>query len=175
MLKDILGQAWEAMVYNRRRTAITMIGMAWGIAMVVLLLAYGAGFSRAIEDIFAQWGTNIIGTFPGRTSEQAGGDKAGLHVRYTMDDVDRLTNNIPSIFHISPVVQKDVPVQNDLHTYTWTVNGVRPNFQDIWKLDTDQGRFFNGAEDEQRAHVCVIGSEARTKLFSGGWALGETI
>ena len=43
MLKDILGQAWEAMLYNRRRTAITMLGMAWGIATVVLLLAYGAG------------------------------------------------------------------------------------------------------------------------------------
>ena len=42
MLKDIFGQAWEAMVYNRRRTAITMIGMAWGIATVVLLLAYGS-------------------------------------------------------------------------------------------------------------------------------------
>ena len=73
------------------------------------------------------------------------------------------------------MVQKDVPVQNDLHTYTWTVNGVRPVFQDIWKLDVDQGRFFNGAEDQQRAHVCVIGSEAKTKLFSGGWAMGETI
>ena len=72
MLKDILGQAWEAMVYNRRRTAITMIGMAWGIATVVLLLAYGAGFSRAIEAIFAQWGTNIIGVFPG-TDQRAGG------------------------------------------------------------------------------------------------------
>ncbi len=68
-----------------------------------------------------------------------------------------------------------VPVQNDLHTYTWTVAGVRPTFQDIMKLDTDQGRFFNGAEDQQRAHVCVIGSESKTKLFSGGWALGETI
>jgi putative ABC transport system permease protein len=72
-------------------------------------------------------------------------------------------------------LQKDVPVQNDLHTYTWTVNGVRPEFQDIWKLDTDSGRFFNGAEDQQRAHVCVIGSESKIKLFSGGWALGETI
>ena len=43
------------------------------------------------------------------------------------------------------------------------------------KLDTDQGRFFNGEEDQQRAHVCVIGSEAKTKLFSGGWAIGEAI
>ncbi|HEV2484128.1 MAG TPA: ABC transporter permease [Terracidiphilus sp.] len=175
MLKDILGQAWEAMVYNRRRTAITMIGMAWGIATVVLLLAYGAGFNRAIENIFAQWGTNLIGFFPGRTSQQAGGDKAGVKVRFTMDDVDRVSNGVQGIFHISPEVWKDSTVQNDLHTYTWTVNGVRPIFQDIFKLDTDEGRFFNGAEDQQRAHVCVIGSEAKTKLFSGGWAVGETI
>jgi len=172
---DILGQAWEAMVYNRRRTAITMIGMAWGIATVVLLLAYGAGFSRAIEAIFEQWGTNMIGFFPGRTSEQAGGDKAGVRVRFTLDDVDRTSNSVPGIFHISPMVGLDVAVQNDLHTYTWSVNGVRSSFQDIWKLDLDQGRFFNEAEDQQRAHVCVIGSEAKTKLFSGGWALGETV
>ena len=175
MLKDILGQAWEAMLYNRRRTAITMIGMAWGIATVVLLLAYGAGFSRAIEAIFAEWGTNIIGVFPGRTSEQAGGEKSGAKVQFTMDDVDRLIASVPGINHISPTVNKDVIVQNDLHSYTWTVNGVRSVFQDIWKLNTDEGRFFNGQEEQQRSHVCVIGSESKTKLFSGGWAIGETI
>ena len=175
MLKDILGQAWEAMVYNRRRTAITMIGMAWGIATVVLLLAYGAGFDHAIRTIFAEWGTNTIGFFPGRTSEQAGGDKAGTLVRLTLDDVDRVQASVPGITHISPIVYYDATVRNELHTYTWGVNGVRPSYQDILKMDPDQGRFFNGAEDQQRAHVCVIGSEAKTKLFSGGWALGETI
>ncbi len=175
MLKDILGQAWEAMLYNRRRTAITMIGMAWGITTVVLLLAYGAGFTRAIQAIFAQWGTNIIGVFPGRTSEQAGGEKSGVKVQFTMDDVDRLVATVPGIYHISPAFYKDVTVQNDLHSYTWQVNGVKAVFQDIWKLETDQGRFFNGQEEQQRAHVCVIGSESKTKLFSGGWAVGETI
>ena len=175
MWKDILSQALEAMLYNRRRTALTMVGMAWGIATVVLLMAYGAGFSRAIEAIFAQWGTNIIGVFPGRTSQQAGGDKAGVPVRFTLDDVDRITNAVPGVFRVSPFARKDATVQNELHSYTWPVNGVRTEFQDIWKLDTAQGRFFNGAEDQQRAHVCVIGSEAKTKLFSGAWALGETI
>jgi putative ABC transport system permease protein len=66
-------------------------------------------------------------------------------------------------------------VQDDLHSFTWTVNGVRSVFQDIWKLDTDAGRFFNGAEEQQRAHVCVIGSEAKIRLFSGQWAVGQTI
>jgi len=175
MLRDILSQAWEAMVYNRRRTAITMIGMAWGIATVVLLLAYGAGFNRAIENIFAQWGTNTIGFFPGRTSQQAGGDKAGVKVRFTLDDVDRVENSVPGVLHISPEAEKSVSVQNELHTYSWTVMGARPVFQDIWKLDVEQGRFFNGAEEQQRAHVCVIGSEAKTKLFSGEWAIGQTL
>jgi putative ABC transport system permease protein len=175
MLKDILGQAWEAMLFNRRRTAITMVGMAWGIATVVLLLAYGNGFGRAIQAIFEQWGTNTIGVFPGTTSQQAGGDKAGVRVRFTLDDVDRIAGGVAGIGRISPAVSKDLPVQNDLHTYTWSVNGVLPAYQGVLKLDIDQGRFFNGAEEQQRAHVCVIGSEAKTKLFSGGWALGESI
>jgi putative ABC transport system permease protein len=175
MLKDILMQAWEAMVYNRRRTTITIVGMAWGIATVVLLLAYGAGFSRAIEAIFAQWGTTLIGTFPGRTSEQAGGDKAGVKVRFTQDDVDAIWNGVPGLIHITPMVNKDVPVQDDLHTFTWTVNGVLPVGQEVMHLPVDTGRFFNGAEEQQRAHVAVIGSEAKTKLFSGAYPIGESI
>jgi putative ABC transport system permease protein len=175
MLKDILGQAWEAMVYNRRRTTITIVGMAWGIATVVLLLAYGAGFSRAIEAIFAQWGTTLIGTFPGRTSEQAGGDKAGVQVRFTQDDVDLLSNTVPGMVHITPTVNKDVPVQDDLHTYTWTVNGVLPVAEEVMHLPVETGRFFNGAEEAERAHVAVIGSESKTKLFSGQYPIGQSI
>jgi putative ABC transport system permease protein len=175
MLKDILAQAWEAMLYNRRRTAITMIGMAWGIATVILLLAYGNGFSNALETIFAEWGTNTIGFFPGRTTQQAGGDKAGVQVRLTLDDVERVSAALPEITHITPFEVQTATVQNDLHTYTWSVIGSRASYADIIKLVPDQGRFYNGAEDQQRAHVCVLGSEAKTKLFSGGWAVGDTI
>ncbi len=139
MLRDILGQAWEAMLFNRRRTAITTIGMAWGIATVVLLLAYGNGFSHAIETIFAEWGTNTIGFFPGKTSQQAGGDKAGVQVRLTLDDVDRVTAALPEIVHISPMQFQDEPVENDLHTYTWTIIGSRPSYADIIKLTPDSG------------------------------------
>ena len=175
MFIDILGQAWEAMVYNRRRTAITMIGMAWGIATVVLLLAYGAGFSQAIQNIFAQWGVNHIEVYGGRTSEQAGADKAGVRVRLTQDDVDRVWNSVPGITAITPVMFQDSTVQNDLHTYTWSVDGVRPEGLNILAMDVDEGRLFNGLEEQQRAHVCVIGPDAKTKLFSGGYAIGESI
>lgn len=175
MLKDIFGQAMEAMRHNLRRTAITVLGMAWGIATVVLLLAYGAGFGRAFETIFAQFGTNEIGVFPGTTSEQVGGAKAGVKVRLQMDDVERIEETVPGVIHVAPVVWKNVPVQNDLHTYTWEVDGIAPELMSIQNMTIAEGRALTAADMQQRAHVAVIGSEAKTKLFSGGFPLGQTI
>jgi putative ABC transport system permease protein len=175
MLRDIWAQAWEAMVYNRRRTAITVVGMAWGIATVVLLLAYGAGFGRAIQNIFAQWGTYLVGVFPGKTSEQVGGSKAGVEVRLTEDDVDRLWATVPGVTHISPAMFKQVTVANDEHMYTWEVNGYRAEIANILKLDIDYGRFFTDEDDQNRAHVAVLGSEAKTRLFGGRYPIGERI
>ena len=175
MLRDLWRQAYEAMVYNRRRTSITMVGMAWGIATVVLLLAYGSGFGRAIEAIFAQWGTQLVGVFPGRTSEQVGGSKAGVQVRFTQDDVDRLQQTVPGLKDITPMLSKDVPVANELHTYTWTVNGYRPVVQNILVLDIAAGRFFSEDDESNRAHVAVIGSEAKAKLFGGLYPVGQHI
>ncbi|MCU1223552.1 MAG: hypothetical protein JWQ42_1645 [Edaphobacter sp.] len=175
MLRDVFGQAMEAMRHNGRRTAITIVGMAWGIATVVLLLAYGAGFGRAFETIFAQFGTNMIGVFPGRTSEQAGGSKAGVQVRFQMEDAERIQETIPGVIHVSPMMWKQVPVQNDLHTYTWEVDGVTPELQDIQKMDIAAGRFLTAADMQQRNHVVVIGAEAKTKLYSGLFPLGQTV
>jgi putative ABC transport system permease protein len=175
MLKDIFGQALEAMRHNGRRTAITIAGMAWGIATVVLLLAFGAGFGRAFEAIFSQFGTNMIGVFPGTTSEQAGGAKAGVKVRFTQDDVERIQESVPGIVHVSPVDFKTVPVSNDLHNYTWEVDGITPELQMIQKMDLSVGRPMTQADLVSRAHVALIGSEAKTKLFSGLYPIGESI
>jgi len=76
MIRDLLQESYNAMLHNRRRTALTMLGMAWGIATVVMLLAYGDGFGRAIVNIFAEFGTKLFIVFPGRSTMQAGGQKA---------------------------------------------------------------------------------------------------
>ncbi len=175
MLRDIFGQAMEAMRHNGRRTVITVVGMAWGIATVVLLLAYGAGFGHAVEAIFAQFGTNMIGVFPGTTSEQAGGTKAGVLVRLQMDDVERIAETVPGVTHVSPMGWKEVPVQNDLHTYTWEVDGITPELALIQNMPIAEGRMLTEADMVQRAHVAVIGSEAKTKLFSGAYAVGQAV
>ena len=175
MFRDLLQQAWDAMLHNRRRTMITMIGMAWGIATVVLLLAYGAGFGRAIGAIFAQWGVNSMGVWPGVTSEQAGGAKAGTAVRLQMTDLDTVRNSVPGILLIAPDMQKTVTVANDLHSYSWNVDGSYPQIASINNLTLADGRFYNEEDNEERNHVVVLGSEAKTKLFSGMPALGQRV
>jgi putative ABC transport system permease protein len=175
MFRDLLHEAYGAMRYNRRRTALTMLGMAWGIATVVMLLAYGDGFGRACEAIFANFGTKLMIMVPGRTSMQAGGQKAGAQVRFTIDDVDTLTTNLPQITHITPEVDKQANIQFDTRTFTFEVTGDYPNVDSIRALKLGTGRFFNMQDQMQRARVAVIGSEAKEKLFSGRNALGERI
>jgi putative ABC transport system permease protein len=175
MVRDLLGQALQAMRYNRRRTALTMLGMAWGIATVVLLLAYGAGFGRAIKNIFSTFGMQIIGVFPGRTSLQAGGSKAGTEIRFTIDDVERIANQVPLVRHVSPEAGLTTNVQHENRSVQIPINGFTSAAQSIRALKVESGRFYNPQDEAQRMRVAVIGSEARTKLFSGQYAVGDSI
>ena len=176
MFKDILTQAWSALRYNRRRSALTMLGMAWGIATVVILLAYGEGFSRSIMDVFTGFGSNLIGVFPGRTSLQEGGAKAGAEIRFTIDDVDNLTSDVPLIRRVSPMVSfNNAAVGYDTRSIQSTVNGVYPSYQQIRAMTVADGRLFDEQDEESHGHVCVIGFEVRRKLFSGRPAIGEKI
>ncbi len=175
MVRDLLGQAYQAMRFSRRRTALTMLGMAWGIATVVLLMAYGAGFGRAVRAIFSNFGMQIMGVFPGRTSLQAGGAKAGVEVRFTLDDVEHIRNLVPLVRNISPQAGLQTTVQHENRSFQFPVDGFTPAGQAIRALTVESGRLFNDQDEMQRARVAVIGSEAKTKLFSGEFAVGENI
>jgi putative ABC transport system permease protein len=175
MFGDLLNEAYGAMRHNRRRTTLTMLGMAWGIATVVMLLSYGNGFGQACANIFANFGTRLMIMAPGRSSMQAGGKKAGQQIRFTLDDVDTLTTNIPQIGQITPEADKQANIQYETRTFTFNVTGNYPNVFSIRALKLAQGRFYNPEEEIQHARVAVIGSEAKEKLFSGRNALGEHI
>jgi putative ABC transport system permease protein len=175
MMRDLLRESYNAMRHNRRRTALTMLGMAWGIATVVMLLSYGDGFGQACANIFANFGTKLVIVVPGRTAMQAGGQKAGIPVRFTQDDIDTLTTNLPQITHITPEVDKQASIQYETRVFTFPVTGNDPNVLSVRALKLGQGRFYNMEDQIQRARVAVIGSEAKEKLFSGRNALGESI
>ena len=174
--KDVFSEAYGSLRYNRLRSALTMLGMSWGIATVVLLLAYGTGFSTAIVNIFRSYASmEAMGITGGRTSMQAGGNKAGTSVRLTRDDIDRVVVNVPEVTRITPESVYDAPVSYEGRSYTWSILGGDPALQEIQNLQLAAGRFYSTEDSQLRAHVCVLGSESREKLFSGRFPLGERI
>lgn len=178
MTSDLLREAYGSMKHNRRRTALTMLGMAWGIATVVILLAFGSGLERAITLLFSSWGTDVIGAFPGRTSLQAGGAKAGSEVRLKLADVEYIRNEVPMIKGVSPIFdrQNGSTIQHDSRTFTnLFLTGVFPVYERIRGFEVATGRGLSEEDQLQRARVAVIGDEAKRRLFSGQQAIGQNI
>jgi putative ABC transport system permease protein len=175
MLGDLGTQAVNALKHNRRRSLLTMLGMAWGIATVVLLLAYGTGFQNALMIAFRTFGGNLVAIFPGRTSLQAGGSKAGVQVRLTRDDLDFLRAEVPMLTRISPEVDKQSQVAFGTRSASYGVRGIYSGYEKIRALDVGDGSFFGERDDFTHSRVAVIGSIVKKKLFSGENALGESI
>src|SRR5256886_9238484 len=121
MHHDLLKQAYAAMRHDMRKTLLTMLGMAWGIATVVLLLAYGNGFSMAIQHIFESFGATAVGVFPGRISQEAGGSKAGAHIRLTNEDIELLTNVVPLIRNVSREASRQSTVVYSPRSYSFQI------------------------------------------------------
>src|ERR1700757_1119176 len=175
MNRDLIQQACGAMRHDLRKTVLTMLGMAWGIATVVLLLAYGEGFGAAIQAIWDSYGATAVGIYPGRTSQEAGGNKAGVQVHFTQEDVEMLRNVVPLVKHVSRALDMSTTVQAGSRTFTFTTFGVDPGIQDIWNLTMESGRFINDQDTFSHGMYAVLGSEAKDKLFSGMPAVGETV
>jgi putative ABC transport system permease protein len=175
MFGDLGKQAFGALKHNRRRSILTMLGMAWGIATVVLLLAYGSGFQNALMIAFRTFGGNLVGIFPGHTSLQAGGTKAGTQVRITRDDLEFLRAECPMLTRISPEVDKQALVSFGTRSGSYGIRGVYSTYEKIRALDVGEGSFYGEQEDFTHTRVAVIGSTVRRKLFSGQNALGESI
>jgi putative ABC transport system permease protein len=175
MIPNLLRQAYEALRHNRRRTVLTMLGMAWGIATVVLLLAYGSGFERGLWSAFRSFGTNLVFVFPGRTSMQAGGTKAGSEVRLTMKDVDHIQAEVPLLKRMSPEVFKQCTVAYGTRSGNYGVSGVYANYPRMRRMEFAEGTAFSESDDFTHTRVAFIGADLKQKLFSGQNAIGESI
>jgi len=175
MILELGRQAYNALKHNRRRTILTMLGMAWGIATVVLLLAYGTGFERGLWVAFRSWGTNLVFVFPGRTSLQAGGTKAGSEVKLTVNDLDYLQAEVPLLKRISPEVSKQSTVAWGTRSGSYQLSGVYPYYARMRRMEVESGTFFTELDENNHNRVAVLGADLKKKLFSGQEAIGESV
>src|SRR3954466_12847794 len=174
--KEIVREACFGLYHHRFRAALSMLGISWGIISVVVLLSYGDGFRGALEAGFrGAFSDGTVVTFPGQTSMQAGGERAGKRVRVTADDV-MAVGELPLVKNVSPEFMQEFPIVFGNKQSSHLVRGVAASYGEM-RSEKPQagGRFLEDDDVRLRRRVAFIGTEVQRKLFGAIPPVGETI
>ena len=176
IFREIVREACFSLYHHRFRAALSMLGISWGIISVVVLLAYGEGFRRALDAGFkGAFSDGTVVVFPGQTSLQAGGERAGKRVRVTVDDVLTMAD-LPLVKAVSPEFMSEFPVIYGNKESSHLVRAVAAAYGPMRSEKAQPGGRFLEEEDVRlRRRVAFIGSEVQRKLFGGIPPVGETI
>ncbi len=172
---EVFFQAAEALRRNVFRSCLTILGIVWGIMAVSILQAYGDGSRRAIVRAFDAFGPDAIMIWPGQTSEQAGGERAGRRIRFEMEDVTRLREEATLAKGVSPELFRDAQASNGVRQTAVGVRAVHPVYGVIRNETPSSGRFLNDEDLAERRRVVFLGSEIRRKLFGNTDPVGQSI
>jgi putative ABC transport system permease protein len=175
MIRHLFSEALTALKHYRTRSGLTMLSITWGVASLVLLLAYGEGFERALIKAFQQIGKDLVVVFPGQTSLQAGGERSGRHIQLELSDVKAIQEGVPTVEAISPEVRRYYPFNFNERVRSYSVAGVYAAFERIREAVVASGRFLSEDDVLQRRRVVVIGDNIRKELFSGLPAVGSEL
>jgi putative ABC transport system permease protein len=175
MIRHIFSEALNALNHYRLRSALTMLSIVWGVASLVLLLAYGQGFERALVKAFLQIGKDLVVVFPGQTSMQAGGERSGRRIPLELSDVRAIQDGVPTVEAVSPEVRRWFPFNFNERIRSYSVAGVYSCYQQIREEVVASGRFLSEEDVQQRRRVVVIGDNIRKELFSGIPAVGGEV
>ena len=176
VLIEIFREAMHGLVRNRFRAGLAMLGISWGIVSVVMLLAYGNGFRDALAAGFANaFGSGVVISWPGQTSMQAGGERAGRRVRVTVEDVLQLSQ-LPLVKAVSPELVEEEPVSYGTKQSSYLVRAVAPSYGPMrTEIPLPGGRFIDDEDIRLHRRVAFIGTEVNRKLFGESDAIGQSI
>ena len=175
IFRDALKWALQSLAGQRLRSFLTILGIAVGIAAVVLLTSLGEGVHRFVLAEFTQFGTNLIGITPGKSSTTGVSGAVISNVRpLSIDDAVALSR-IPRILNTVPVVQGNAAVESgprSRRTYVFGVGAAAPT---VWQMAVAQGRFLPDDHATGSRAFAVLGSRVSRELFGGSNPLGRRI
>ena len=176
MLTEIIHEAWIALKRNRTRSALTMLGIVWGIATVTLLIAYGNSFRSILVNGFNAFGKGAVICWPQQTSEQPGGQRAGKKVVLEKEDVELVKETAPLVKHVClETVRRPGIAYEDRMAGTAPVRGVCPEYGEMRNEVPAEGRWISPLDQLERRRVIFLGARVKEQLFSGRPAVGETV
>ncbi|MBZ5540205.1 MAG: ABC transporter permease [Acidobacteriia bacterium] len=171
LLRDTLATLWA----HKRRTLLTMFGIAWGIISITLMVAASEGLGEGIQKQQETFGKDVMIVFSGRTSMQAGGARAGRVVRWGEDDYVQVAAESPACKYVMPELGNELQVHSLFNSGTILTVGSLPAFREIRGVTVAQGRFYNQQDNEDGRRVAFLGSDTKKQLFASREALGATI
>jgi putative ABC transport system permease protein len=175
-LKELVRQSWAALRRNPLRSGLTMLGITWGVISVVLLLAFGRGLGGAVVTAVGNMGNNVIVIWPGQTSMQAGGQRAGRSVHFEYADVEAIRSDVPLVRAVSAESCSDFGYKIGTRVVSLTTRGVELPYGPMRRLmDLAEGRYFEEGDFINHRRVVILGHNAAKRAFQGAPAVGETV
>jgi putative ABC transport system permease protein len=175
LIRDAAKFALQGLVGQPMRSGLTALGIAVGIAAVVLLTSLGEGVHRFVLAEFTQFGTNLIGITPGKTSTTGFSGAVISNVRpLSLNDAIAL-KRLPRVVASVPVVQGNAAVEYGSRSRRTYVFGVGSAVPEVWQMRVAQGRFLPEDDPRVARAFAVLGSKVRTELFGSANPLGRRI
>ena len=175
MLFEIFREAWAALGRNPLRSLLTMTGIAWGIVAVTLLLSYGSGFRSVLMYTFEVFGKGAVVCWPGTTSEQAGGERAGKAVHFEKEDAEWIKAQSPLVKRVTLETVRFRGITHEERLSDTAIRGVFPEYGEMRNEVPVEGRWISPEDVAERRRVVFLGAILRKKLFSGTPAVGEMV
>lgn len=172
---ELIGIAFQGLLANRLRSALTVLGIIIGIASVITLLAVGQGAQVAAQQQIQSLGVNLIYVRPGNSGAGGISQGSGTAPTLTLDDAKAIKDNCPAVLDVAAVYNGSFQVQFGANNTLTQITATEPSHPDIRNFYPSRGRFFNPSEMEQNSRVAVIGDTVATNLFAGEDALGKRI
>jgi putative ABC transport system permease protein len=171
--RDFLTLTTSSFLAARMRSFLTGLGIAIGIAAVILLTSIGEGLHQFVLQEFSQFGTNIISIQPGKTQTQ--GSNVGVFGssrQLSLEDADAL-RRLPYVESVNPSVMGNAELKFNGKTRRTTVFGEGREFAQAFTMKVQSGTFWPDADDEQARAFVVLGAKVRQEIFAGQNPLGE--
>lgn len=175
LARDLFTLSTRSLTAHRLRSFLTLLGIAVGIAAVILLTSIGEGVHRFVLNEFTQFGTNVIEIAPGKTKASGGPGGLQTTVRLlTLDDVQALSR-VPGILAVTPNVWGNSEVAANGRLRRTTIQGVGPGTLEIMKMTMQSGSFLPAESFEHARPLAVLGPKLKQELFGSENALGQRL
>jgi putative ABC transport system permease protein len=165
--------AWVGVLSHKLRSFLTILGIVIGVGAVIALMSIGKGAQADIVSRISTLGSNLITIRPGFTQFGGVRSAAGSATTLTLEDAEAIAEKIPNISAVAPFNQASLQVIAGSENMNARINGVTPEYKDVYNWQTTSGAFFTEYEYERGAKVALLGSSAKETLFPDTEPVGQ--